>query len=241
MVGAAVVASLLLHELAHMAFVRAFGGRVSGLRISFLGAVAWVRGLERLRAWQRYTIYLAGPFVNALIALGAWAAARFLYATPEFLWDLFLYNVVLCAFNLLPVLPLDGGRLVQLFLGNRMGVLRANRLLLKAGPVMGVVLMGLGFVQAVLYPWNITLLCAGAYIRRKNKQLPTTLYWECIKALGRKRCKNLPVKTINLPRAITVKQAVEYLPWDYIAELQVEGVGSISEQELLEMLITDTL
>ena len=235
LLAAVVIISLLAHELAHIAFVRAFGGRVSGLKLSIAGAAAWVRGLEKLKFWQRCAIYLAGPATNALIALGTWVTARFLLgcnAVPELLQNIVLYNVVLCVFNLLPVFPLDGGRLVQLFLGNRMGVLRANRLLLKAAPVIGGVLVALGLLQAVLYPWNITLLCAGVYIRRKNKQLPVTLYWECLRALQGKN-KSLPVKKIILPKSTPVKRAVEYLGWDYWAEIQISG-QTISEHELME-------
>ena len=232
----AVIASLIAHEFAHMAFVRVFGGQVNGFRISLAGMTAWVRGLEKLKLWQRYVVYLAGPATNALIATGAWVAVRFFGGWGEFWQGLFIYNIVLCAFNLLPVFPLDGGRLMQLFLGNRMGILRANRLLLKAGPVVGWALMGLGLVQAVLYPWNITLLCAGVYIRRKNEQLPPILYWECVKALQAKDRKHLRTKKIILPKNTTVRQAVEYLGWDYWAEIYIGAGVWISEGEIIEMI-----
>ena len=250
------------------------GGRVGGFRLSLVGATAWVRGMESLKPWQRYAVYIAGPVTNALIAGGAWVAARFLCGNGEFMQvvhcghgellqgvyygnggflqtvhlcglgrfsqAVFLYNVVLCVFNLLPVFPLDGGRLVQLVLGNRIGVLRANRLLLKIGLAAGYVLIGLGLVQAVLYPWNITLVCAGVYIRRKNKQLPPQLYWECIRALQAKDKRLLPTKKISLPKNTTVMQAVEYLGWDYYAEIHI-GSGWVSEDELLMLLLSQPL
>lgn len=226
--------SLAAHEFAHIALVRVYGGQVSGFKLNLVGMAAWVRGLEKLKLWQRYAVYLAGPAANALIAVGAWVAARFYYGNAGFLQAVFLYNIVLCVFNLLPVLPLDGGRLLQLFLGNRMGILRANRLLLRAGPVIGGILIGLGLVQAVLYPWNITLLCAGVYIRRKNVELPPLLYWECVKALQSKEKSQMPVKKIILPRNTTVKRAVEYLGWDYIAEIYIDTIGWVSEDELMK-------
>ena len=229
----ALVISVLAHEFAHMAFAWVFGGRVSGFKLSFLGANAWVRGLEKLKPWKRYIVYLAGPAANALITVGAGVAARFLYGQSELFYNIVLYNTVLCMFNLLPVFPLDGGRLAQLFLGNRVGVLRANRVLLKAGPVVGGALMALGLAQAILYPWNITLLCAGVYIRRKNKQLPPTLYWECINALQSKDKIHMPTKKIILPKHTPAIKAVEYLGWDYFAEIHIEGGRIVSEEELL--------
>ena len=166
------VMALLAHELAHLVLVRALGGGIDGLRISFLGAAAWVRGLEKLKLWQRYAVYLAGPAANALFAVGAWAAARFLCAD----------------------------------IGLETGPGRA-----RMAPALGVALMALGLVQAVLYPWNITLLCAGVYIRRRNKRLYPQLYWECIKALQAKAIRRLPTRKIILPKHTTPKQAVEYL------------------------------
>jgi len=243
----AAVISLILHELAHMALVRAFGGEVSGFRFSFVGIVAWVRGVYKFKRWQRYAVYLAGPVSNALIAFGAWGVARLFYGPQGFMENIFLYNVVFCVFNLLPVFPLDGGRIAQLWLGNHMGVLRANRLLLWLGPVVGTVLMCIGLVQVVLYPWNITLVCAGYYIKQKNKQLPTQLYWECIQALKAKQSlytmqkftsmdeKQLPTIRITLPKSTTVASAVGYLRWDYWVEIEIAPGCIISEDVLLEM------
>ena len=255
-----------MHELTHAGFVKLFGGKVGKIKPSLVGLQAWVRGIENLSLWKRYVIYLAGPGVNALISIGALIAARFLHI--GIFRDIFLYNAVLAGFNLLPALPLDGGRIAQLFLGNLIGVLRANRLLLKAGPIIGAGFIGFGLVQAILYPWNITLLCAGMYIRWKNKHLPAYLYWECLRGLQAKHngiirrntqrmqpykidedensCvflregiipkhkKALPTKKIILPQGTTVRQAVEYLRWDYFAEISIGDEPCILEKELLE-------
>ena len=224
--------SLLLHELAHILLVKVFGGKVSGFRLGLPGATLWVRGVYRFKPRERYAVYLAGPGVNAIIALAAWKSAQFLYEPPEILQYVFLYNIVLCVFNLLPVFPLDGGRVLQIFLGNRMGVLRANRYIIKAGLCTGSVLMVLGLVQAVLYPWNITLLCAGVYIRRKNK-MPAQLYWECLQALLAKNKEHMPVVVIKIKKPVTMIKAVEYLRWDYMAIIKIAPNRVITEGALL--------
>ena len=220
-------ASLALHELAHMGLVRAFGGKVHGARVSIVGLTAWVRGLEMLSAWKRYAVYLAGPGVNALLAI----AALLLHNQ-----EAFTINLALCVFNLLPILPLDGGRLAQIFLGNRIGAMRANRVLLKIGPPVGFMLMGLGLVQVVLFPWNISLVCAGYYIRRKYKDMPVHLYWECLRALEAKKNRDLPTKKIILPEGTTASQAVAHLGWDYFTEVWVGG-EVVHEGELVELVL----
>ncbi|MCL2572517.1 MAG: site-2 protease family protein [Defluviitaleaceae bacterium] len=189
------------------------------VKLSLVGFSAWVHKIDK----HRYMIYLAGPLINAAIAFGALTLGQS---------DIFIINIVLCGFNLLPVFPLDGGRIAQLFLGNRIGIIRANRVLIKVGIVVGGILMGFGLVQVVLYPWNMTLLCAGFYIRKKNKELPTYLYWECIQALKSKK-DSLPRKKIILPQNTTINQAVEYLRWDYLLEIYIDNNQYISERELL--------
>jgi len=212
-------ASILIHELAHIGMVKITGGKVNKVKLSLVGFSAWVHKIDK----HRYMIYLAGPLINAAIAFGALTLGQS---------DIFIINIVLCGFNLLPVFPLDGGRIAQLFLGNRIGIIRANRVLIKVGIVVGGILMGFGLVQVVLYPWNMTLLCAGFYIRKKNKELPTYLYWECIQALKSKK-DSLPRKKIILPQNTTINQAVEYLRWDYLLEIYIDNNQYISERELL--------
>jgi len=233
----ALFVALLAHELAHIALSRAYGVRVGGFRLSLLGATAWVCGLEKIKPWQRYAVYIAGPAANALLAAGALAAARFLYDANGFAQAVFLYNAVLSGFNLLPVLPLDGGRLVQLLLGNRIGILRANRVLAKTAPVVGGTLIVLGLVQAILYPWNLTLLCAGVYIKRKNKQLQPQLYWEFLKALQAKDKNIHRIKKIILPKNTTTTKALEYLRWDYFAHIYIGNGRCVPEDELTKAIL----
>ena len=224
------VASLVLHELAHMVVAWGFGGKVDGVRLRTVGLTAWVRGLEKLAAWKRYAVYLAGPCANALLALVAWLLHN---------QDAFIINMVLCVFNLLPVLPLDGGRLAQIFLGNRIGAMRANQVLLKIGPLAGLALMCLGLVQVILFPWNISLVCAGHYIRRKYKDMPVLLNWECLRAFEAKKARALPTKKIILPEGTTARQAVGYLGWDYFGEVWVGG-EVVQEWELVEIVLRPT-
>jgi len=154
------------------------------------------------------------------------------------LHHIMLINIVLTAFNLLPIFPLDGGRLAQLFFGNRLGILRANRALLMLAKPVSAAIMALGLVQAILYPWNITLVCAGFYIRKKNKALPPILYLEWLQAMKAKQARavSYPIKKITLPKDATVKQAVAYLGWDYVYEIKIGSGKYITEAELLKYI-----
>jgi Zn-dependent protease len=99
---------LLLHELGHVFQLRREGIKASApLFIPFLGAAIWAKSLGNDAAAEA-RVGLAGPILGSiatLVPLGIWLA------TGEEFWQALAYiGFFLNLFNLLPVLPLDGGR-----------------------------------------------------------------------------------------------------------------------------------
>lgn len=102
-----VLGAAAVHELGHCLVLGLLGAPVTGLRIGIFGAelAADRRGLSYP---GELAAVLAGPGANLLCA----AALTLLGGTR---WAVFTgANLVLCAFNLLPVRPLDGGRALYL-------------------------------------------------------------------------------------------------------------------------------
>ncbi|MBA2545549.1 MAG: site-2 protease family protein [Solirubrobacterales bacterium] len=99
---------LLVHEMGHVFQLRREGVEASApMFIPFLGAVISAKSLGK-DASAEARVGLAGPIlgtIGTLIPLGLWLA------TGEDLWRALAYmGFLLNLFNLLPVLPLDGGR-----------------------------------------------------------------------------------------------------------------------------------
>jgi Zn-dependent protease len=106
---------VLAHELGHTAVSLVRGTPVRRVVIFLLGGVSELDE-DIDRAGDEFLIAAAGPLVSAAIA-GA-AAIGHLFLTPNSIgWVLLVLlmwsNVVVAAFNLLPGLPLDGGRLLR--------------------------------------------------------------------------------------------------------------------------------
>jgi Zn-dependent protease len=106
---------VLVHELGHTAVSLALGHPVRRVVIFLLGGVSEMeRDPERPR--DEFLIAAAGPLMSGVLALFSWLAYANLQheSLPGVLALLLLWsNLVVAVFNVLPGLPLDGGRLVR--------------------------------------------------------------------------------------------------------------------------------
>jgi stage IV sporulation protein FB len=162
---------VLLHEFGHVFACRASGGTADEILLWPLGGLASVDPPHR---WSAHFVTTAGgPLVNvAIIAVtapllgigtGEWVGMAFPNPfSPAEIWrlmgkpilfTLFLFNylsLVLLLFNLLPIFPLDGGRLLQSLLWSRIGYTRATRIATRVG-IVGAV--GLAIFAIVMKNW----------------------------------------------------------------------------------------
>jgi Zn-dependent protease/CBS domain-containing protein len=153
--GFAVLLALcvLAHELGHTAVSLALGQPVRRVVIFLLGGVSEIEG-EIRRARDELLIAIAGPLVSLAIGGGCWLAQGFAptdSVLSALLVLLALSNGVVAGFNLLPGLPLDGGRAL------RAGVWRLTRSRLTGTRVAA---WG-GRVVAILVAGSAVLLDAG--------------------------------------------------------------------------------
>ncbi len=141
--------SVLVHELAHAVLARAFGMPVTQIVADVWGGHTQFAA-EASRAWPSAVVSCGGPAANLVLALVGLAVRDGSGNDVVSLLGnaLFYSNVLLAVFNLLPGLPLDGGRVVESLIwgisGERStGTLVAGwcgRAVAVAVPVVGVLL-----------------------------------------------------------------------------------------------------
>ena len=130
---ALVLSAAALHELGHLTALKLLGGRVTALRLSVFGAEMRVDGAG-LSYGKELAAVLAGPLTNLLAGLVlAWCGCPAAAGA----------HLVLCAFNLLPVRPLDGGRALYLAAAWLAGPSAAERIACWAGGTTALALGGL--------------------------------------------------------------------------------------------------
>jgi Zn-dependent protease len=101
---------LLVHELGHVAEAKRQGLPVSApMFIPFLGALITLKELPD-DAWNEAKVAIAGPIIGGLGAAATWGLGE--YFDSELLVALAFTGFFLNLFNLAPISPLDGGRIV---------------------------------------------------------------------------------------------------------------------------------
>ncbi|CAN5739239.1 hypothetical protein BH23ACT12_BH23ACT12_19570 [soil metagenome] len=146
-------ASILLHELGHAFQALKEGMKVHGITLWLFGGVARFEGMFP-SAGAEFRIAVAGPVVSLLLGIGFTAAAigGDTLGLPEQVLGVMAYlgriNLIVLAFNLVPALPLDGGRVLRAWLWHRQRSFTAATLsAAKAGKAFAYVLMAIGFMS----------------------------------------------------------------------------------------------
>jgi Zn-dependent protease len=99
---------ILVHELGHVIELRRQGVPASApLFIPFLGAFIGMKSLPE-DAWKEARVALAGPILGSVGAVAFWVAAE--VTGSDVLMGLAFVGFFLNLFNLIPIVPLDGGR-----------------------------------------------------------------------------------------------------------------------------------
>jgi Zn-dependent protease len=160
--------SVILHELGHAVVARRNGVSITNISLWMFGGMADLRSDPRTPGAE-FRIAAAGPVVTFLVVVAAIAAGFGIYGSAQFQDALALetkssppggavvlgwfanVNVFVLVVNLLPALPLDGGRILRALVWWRTGDRnRATRAAARLGRGFALVLVGLGLYVVVM-------------------------------------------------------------------------------------------
>ncbi len=139
--------SILVHELGHALVARYLGVPIVGIELYFFGGAAKMAGQPK-SAGDEIAIAAAGPAVSFVLGglgmfLGAITGLEFL---SLFAW----INLVIGAFNLVPALPMDGGRILRAALSRKLGFVRATEMSIRVSRAFAIFLGLVGLLTAQL-------------------------------------------------------------------------------------------
>lgn len=170
---ASVLTCVLLHELGHAYAARLQGIKTHDIMLSVIGGIARLDYIPDSPR-EEFKIAIAGPLVNLAIfivllltfLITVWTGFMSLdgispamFFNPEYfisfvspsIFILFIYmlafsNIVLFVFNLLPVFPMDGGRILRALLSSKMDRNKATVIAARIGQVLSLSFVVLGII-----------------------------------------------------------------------------------------------
>jgi Zn-dependent protease/CBS domain-containing protein len=156
----ALFGSVLAHEFSHSLVARSRGVDVDEITLFIFGGAAKLRDEPRDAA-SEFLIAAAGPALSValgagILVLGAALESAIPAPLHAGLWWLGMINLALAVFNLIPGVPLDGGRILRAILWWRTGdVERATVGAARTGQVIAALLMtGGGFLVLTTGNWS---------------------------------------------------------------------------------------
>ncbi len=186
----AVFAAVLWHEAAHAAAAATLGYRVREIELLPFGGVARIEQADTAGAASEIIMAAAGPLASMVLAAAVYLAREVLPAQALWLDFYAQTNLMLAFFNLLPALPLDGGRILRALLALRWEWAAATTAVAGLGKLLAVALAVASFSEV----WrsgtaNLTLLIAAVWLFATARAETAAAGFRAMRVLARKKAE----------------------------------------------------
>lgn len=232
----------ILHELAHFIVAKRLGYKLGRIKLMPFGAVLEAENDEFLPK-DEIVVSLIGPIFNLTIwflIVALWWIKPEIYSLTL---DLAVANLSLALFNLVPIYPLDGGRVVLAILSKNGDRKWAAKIMRIASVLFGIMLILLCFASLFL-SFNLTIGVVGLMILSSAFSSGNELRYKRILGLSAKRKKlevGLPIKRILMSENATIFKAYRKLSYAFYSEIVVvdssfQECGKINETALINLM-----
>lgn len=239
--------ALSVHELAHLAAAKLTGVAIQEIRILPIGGSARMENPYRLPIHQILPVAAAGPAANLLLATFLAALAHWDLLDAVSAARMIQPNVILFLFNLLPALPLDGGRMLFALLCRPMGEKAALATGLWSGRILAFLLftaaLAGGLKQGI---WNLSFMLAALFLlvsAHDEKHAHLKSRAQQLSDLLSDNYNSKPARLYQMDAADQVGKAVSLLrprePGWFILTRKGKPVGMLGSKELLTHLLNN--
>ncbi len=251
-VQAAVAFSLVfLHELVHWLVAGRAGYRVRKIEFFPFGGMAEYDGLLEMEPGQEIKVALVGPLFNLVLALLFYLLiSRGLIIKHQIFDLLYEYNLLLGCFNLLPALPLDGGRILRALLVQRLGFQRGSIQAVRIAKTLAVIGGIIGVIVLVLNRSNIWFVFMAFFVYGAASQERKQLIFYLLSYLTHRRefVRELRVKEIDahiVKADLSLKEALYSInPGRYnlffALDQRFQLAGILTESQLITSFFTQS-
>ena len=227
-----------LHEISHIWVAKRCKVPMEGVSVLPFGITMKIADEYVLTPSREVKICLAGPLCNFVLAYLVYRLYGGTYR--EYI---IANNVVMGAFNLLPALPLDGGRIMRALLVKRYGHIRSTTIAFKITRIVSVVIGLFGIFVLVLTKFNFSFLIIGAFLVAnitEEKKRANSIIMKDILYSRKKLAKGVSASAVVVAdvreRVINVISKLSYDRYYivYVADTKGEILKAVTETEIIE-------
>ncbi len=150
---------VFIHELAHLFCGILIGGKPRKLYLNPLGVSLEFYSYGKSNPLYKICFFIAGPLINLIIAV----IFYFIQYDEYYKTKIIYTNLALCIFNLIPIIPLDGGKILKEILRKFIGIDKANKFVMIISKTF-LVIISFVYGIAIIEIKNIYLLLLIIYL-----------------------------------------------------------------------------
>jgi len=221
-----------LHEYGHLFVAKWLGYKVDGVIYSFYGVGLKTNNVYKIK--HDVIVSLAGPFVNLIMIILIINLWWIFPTTYFFTYDFVICNIVVMIFNLFPIYPLDGGRVVVALLSQKYKI----KTILKINNIICYVLSGILivlFVITLFYVVNFSLLFVAIFLFLNTIINDSNSYYSRISAYNKRYSKPVEVKTFRVD-SLSKDKLLKYLSPHYYSIFECINNGKIEVIEEKDLI-----
>lgn len=232
--------TVILHELAHSFMARIFGYQTGQILLMPYGAS--LKFSDEIPKNVMPYVALAGPLFNILIAVILICFWWIIPSSYSYTLDVVKINISVGFFNLIPVFPLDGSRVLMCIINDQN---KAFKFFKWGGAVIGLGLFGVG-IATIFFEFNLSFivmgifLCIGALSGIRRERFTSMANK---RSFEKKLSEGVEVKTVFIDKNITLSKLVrmlsssKYLQFNVVEDSNMTIVSSFSEPQLEEFCL----
>lgn len=154
----------VLHESSHIIIARMSGLTVRSIRITPFGGIAQIESFYYTDEKTEFAVAIAGPLMNLTLAVVFSFLTNYIDFQDGWVETFIYVNVMLAGINLIPALPLDGGRALRAIMKKIVNEKQANTIMINLSIIVGSALLLWAGYFALNRVLNFNAIVLGIFI-----------------------------------------------------------------------------